>query len=356
MAKMGLGQALGLGGDVLNHTVGGPSQYGMGPPPEYDYGMLQNSGIYGPPGGMLDSLFGDEAKQPERQQFDEQMPESRGPQLPMTPEDAEQNIAISAFKPKKRSALGTIGDFFSVLGGGGTPFLDRIHEKNLQRSMEGFTHDPMETVRRVATFDPQTAWKMYQTVRDDERADTQADSLNDTRAERYMTRIGGMLNRVIGAKDPQAAWTSAQPMIRKYAETHNIDISDLPEQYDPEAISSYISGSVSPEDQIRMEALQQYRDARMKLEETKEEGRNDRANASRESQEARARMAEEGRNARAAAAEKGRMARSKTGGKVIQTPNGPMVLSPDGNTGGIIINGQKTVWQKTGQGQWKRVK
>src|SRR6478752_679205 len=106
---------------------------------------------------------------------------------------------------------------------------------------------------------------MYNTYEDNKRADLAAQGVNDVRQEKFMTRIGGMLYNVQNAKDPATAYKNNISTIRNYAAARGVDVSDLPDTYDSGAVSNWISGSVAPEDSMRMAITSQYNDERAAL-------------------------------------------------------------------------------------------
>lgn len=230
---------------------------------------------------------------------------------------------VSGFKPKKINFWQALGDQLLMHWGNKPLFQQRLNQENMQRAMEGFTQEPLEAIRRVAQINPNAAWQLYNQYSDNARADRIAGRQEDVAGEKYLTRVGGMLNAIRSAKDPVTAYRQQMPIIRRYAEARGVDLTGLGDDYDENAISSFIMGGVSPEDQLRMEALAQYRRDRLGLDERKF-GETVRNNNIRDEN---ADNAESGRNNRAAAAEAGKNARSggSRAGKVFTAPNGSLV-------------------------------
>jgi hypothetical protein len=184
---------------------------------------------------------------------------------------AEQIVTGDGWKPRKPTVLGAIADAFLMSRGGKPMFSMMRDRRSINEAMGGFTQDPEQAINRLSRIPGQedAAWKMYGQHRDDQRGDLAADSLRDTREEKYLSRVGGMLNRVTSAKDPSAAYKSLLPTLRRYAESRGMDLSDLPEEYDQDTVMNWVMGNVSPEDQLKMEALQQHRSSQLDLNERK---------------------------------------------------------------------------------------
>jgi hypothetical protein len=197
-------------------------------------------------------------------------------------------------------------------------------------------------------------------MKDNERQQLAADSLIQSRTDKARLHLAGRLNSLKTAKDPVEAYRQTLPMIRRYAQNMGIDPSELPDEYSPEAIDGWVQQYIDPEDQIRMAALEKYRTDRMEMEKTKEEGRNHRTEVVQDRQDGRTEMVQDRTDKRTQMiqdrTDKRQEQKMNKGGKFIDTPRGKGFLTPDGRLG-IVINGEKTVWQKTGNGnEWKRVK
>lgn len=272
-----------------------------------------------------------------------------------TPSPAEgDDVMVSGWKPHHRSTLGTIADILL----GAPLFANRIKSKNMQEAMEGFTHDPLTAIQRMAQIPGQqgAAWKLYNEYKDNERGDMAATSLADSRKERFMTRKAGLLRQIQNAKDPTAAYAGALPILQRLSSLAG-DSDSLPAAYDENYANNYVSSSVTPEDQIRMEALAEHRKAQRELGEEKLDETKRYHSERLEDFDA----AEQGRNARNTTNEQGRNERfdkkqNPPPPTVIDTPQGPMMVSPDGAKGRI----GNTLWLKVktenGKDQWKRVK
>lgn len=271
----------------------------------------QNPSVPGPIGGFAGGTFNMDGSQA--------TPVQRLPQNGADLAEPGQDVVVDGWKPKKRSTLGTIADMLL----GAPIFANKVKQENVHNAMEGFTNDPLNTIRRIAQIPgmEQDAYKMYQSYADDKRADESAASLRDQRSKGYLTRIGGMLNSVRSASDPNKAYATMLPTIRRLAQRWNVaDQVDLPDQWDDDAVTAQIMGSVDPDDQIRMEALKQNRQATQELNREKFEsqdeyrkarlGQFDEANAIRRDKAART---------------NGDSLKKMYGGRAFKDPNGSLV-------------------------------
>lgn len=257
----------------------------------------------------------------------------------------EEEITVDGFKPRKRNFLQKLGDAVLMYGDEEPAWANNIRQQNITDAMEGFTDDPIATIRRLSRIPgmQEKAMSYYDKYQDNEQARVAGDSLTDSRKEKYLTRIGGMLYRVRKAKDPKAAYSAILPVLRRYAKSNDVDVADLSDEYNEDSINTYIDGSVSPEDQIRMEALERYRGERLALEEVKEQGRNERLEATEGGKDRRQATSEAGKDRRTPPR------KGKNGERVISTVQGPGILSADGTTLGMRIKGKKVVYLRQGK-------
>lgn len=198
------------------------------------------------------------------------------PQMPDT--DQGEDIAVKAFKPKKRSILGLIGDAILLNQGHKGPFFaDRIKRKNYERAFEGMTNDPMEVIRRVSTFDPEAAWKMRGQLADDERADKTQDRLMGKDNDSRLKSISGLAN--VAVSNPQhreAAIGRYNDMLTKWG----MDEYLLPDDVDDATLTSIAMGVVPPDKQEMQKIRErrttmQERDTDSKIERRDVQNRND---------------------------------------------------------------------------------
>lgn len=171
------------------------------------------------------------------------------------------------WKPKGDTFLGTLADAYLQANGLKPAFAQEREAQNINQAMQGFTQNPLQALRRLGMVQGHEAdaYNMYNTYEDNKRADLAAQGVNDVRQEKFMTRIGGMLYNVQNAKDPATAYKNNISTIKNYAAARGVDVSDLPDTYDEGAVSNWISGSVAPEDSMRMAITSQYNDERAAL-------------------------------------------------------------------------------------------
>jgi hypothetical protein len=276
-----------------------------------------------------------------------------GPPALAMPED----VRVDGWKPKKPTVLGAIADAFLMSKGGRPMYSMMRNQEDMQKAMRGFVDDPKEAIRRIAQIPgmQEKAWEMMNQLSDNERADLIAGANADAKKEKYLTRVGGMLNQIKNSKDPVTAYKQNIGIIRKYGEGRGLteEMAALGDEYSPDTIDNFIMGGVSPEDQIRMEALADHRRNRLELDKGKRsdmreyrEERLEDFDENRESQDRRAATAEQGRNNRS------KSAPGKSEPRFVKTPKGWMELSPSGKTGKI----GEQVWKRVAKDQWERVK
>lgn len=142
---------------------------------------------------------------------------------PMMPSDAEpppvsEDIVVKGFKPKKRSFLGLLGDMILLNQNHKGPFFaDRIKKKNYERAMEGFTQDPLDAIRKIGTFDPETAWKMYGQLEDDKRQRAALDRQTGKDADGRLKGLAGLAGVALAnPKNREAAINRYNYMLDQY--------------------------------------------------------------------------------------------------------------------------------------------
>lgn len=273
-------------------------------------------------------------------------------------------IAKDNWKPHKPTILGAIADAFLMSRGMQPAFSQNRNARDTRDAMQNFTTNPMQAIRRMSQIpgNEKTSWDLLDKQQDNERQNLAAEVLAETRKEKFRLNVAGRLQSISRAKDPFEAYRQTLPMMRKYMQMHGLDPSELPDEYNQDAINGWVGQSVTPEDQIRMEALEEYRRRRFEMEQTKEEGRNTRFEEGQDRQDARTDKLEGGRNERFNEGQDRQDARSKNGGqkaksRIIETPYGPGVLSPDGETLGTKRGNKKVIWKRVPgkPGQWKEI-
>jgi hypothetical protein len=251
------------------------------------------------------------------------------------------SVVGDGWKPRKVTTLGKIADALIEMSGDEPIFAKERQEQNLNAAMQGFQGNPEQAIRRLSRIPgmEKLAWDMYDKYQDNKRADMAAEPLAATRQERLLTPIGGMLNAIRRAKDPAAAYAANLPRMRAYLAARKVgpDVLDLPDVYDPDALDMEVNRFVSPEKQLQMEALEQYRANRLNLDTRKADDmaayRSERLedfDIQEQGRDARAANSEAGKAQRAADALAAKPKAGKAGQRLVDTPMGPAILKPDG--------------------------
>lgn len=184
-----------------------------------------------------------------------------------TPADAMSEGVVSGWAPKKRSTLGFLGDVLLGAFGGPPAFGLRKQRQNMQEAMEGFTQDPMETIRRIGMIPGQqeNALKLYNQYIDNKRADGTLDRQNRALDLQNENLVYGRVAGMMGAARPET-WGKMRELAIKQGEARGTDVSHLiPEEYDPEAVEYIRYGAVKPKDQMTLEERERNNKARVKL-------------------------------------------------------------------------------------------
>lgn len=159
--------------------------------------------------------------------------------------DAIPEEVVKGFKPKKRSILGVIGDAILLNQGHKGPFFaDRVKAKNTRRAYESFTNNPMETVRRLSTFDQEAASKLYDKVIDNQRLDRTQDRQDAIQELKFQSMVGSMM----GAATPET-YKAFRNRAKTMGDRLGFDTSYLPEEYDQTAIDQLRYGAMTVDQQ-----------------------------------------------------------------------------------------------------------
>lgn len=284
-----------------------------------------------------------------------------------TPADAmaeDTESVVTGWKPKKRSTLGFLGDV--LLGAFGAPpaFGLRKQQRNMQEAMEGFTQDPLETIRRLGQIPGQQekALQLYERYVDNKRADDTLARQNralDMRNDDYLYQMtAGMM----GAARPET-WSKMRELAIKRAAARGADVSHLiPEEYDADAIEYMRYGAVKPKDQMTLEERERNNKARVGLgydrlnESVRDHNLRD---EDRDDSEQIRNTAEEGRNTRHSTPRP----KASGGGGAAQSilPDGSRIVYGGGDKQAaqtaIVIapDGTKRYLNKLPNGRWKVV-
>jgi hypothetical protein len=280
------------------------------------------------------------------------MPQEAG----MGPTPQEEAVAVKGWKPKERSLLGILADAYLQSQGMAPAYKQRIETKNMQNAMEGFTNDPLESVRRMAQIPgmQEKAWTLYNQIIDNKRADGTLERQNRALDMRNDDYIYQMTAGMMGAAN-EGTWSKMRDLAIQRAQSRGVDVSHLiPEMYDADSVKFMQYGAVKPKDQMVLEERRENNQARVGIQRDRL-GETQRHNQVSEGQQA--------------ANEAGRAARHSTPRPRAQKPSAAQSILPDGSRivygGGdkqsaqtaIVIgaDGTKRYLNKLPNGQWKVV-
>jgi hypothetical protein len=165
------------------------------------------------------------------------------------------DVTVTGFSPHKESVLAQIGDFF--LGG---RFKDVNDRRNLRSAMEGFTSDPLGTIQKVSTFNPQLAWKMFDNYQQLHKNDQEDAAKLVGLQDQVWSGVGNTLNAIgTSTKDHDAQYQKMLPYLQRKLEAAGIDPANLPSKWDDDVMSGIASGGYKVKDQESQKALDAYR-------------------------------------------------------------------------------------------------
>lgn len=179
------------------------------------------------------------------------------PALPPSQPDPKGLFGI---KGDMRSILGILGDSLSVGAGGTAKFTAGNQQRKVQAAMQNFTTDPLGSIQALSEVDPELARKLY----DDYHRQTlaagkdQRDVLKDTAELNDKTlTIEDKVRANIAAMLRSSANESTLPALRNqaiaYGKKYNVDVSDLPDKFDKDAIDSWAMRTLPVKEQLANE-------------------------------------------------------------------------------------------------------
>lgn len=246
-------------------------------------------------------------------------------------------VVGDGWHPKKATFLGNLMDGFLMSKGKPPVFRMGRNARNINEAMSGYADDPKAAIKRLSQIRGQeeNVAKLMNQLRDDERADLAAEGLRDSRSSKFYKNIGGLLRSVQRAKDPEAAYQSALPILRRLQQKAGDEEGMLGDTYDPQQVENYIGMNIDADDQIKMEALEQYRKQRLGLDERKFESQDNYRHERLEDFD----NAEQGRNTRYNTPKpKTAGGQPNAAGKLIKDNNGNVVgkVGASGTTAQIV--------------------
>lgn len=280
---------------------------------------------------------------------------------PIRPQD-QTPIEIDAWKPHKRTTLGTIADIgLALLGLPIAPFKRNVDRQNMQEVMQGFTHDPLQTIQRLATLPGHEgdALSLYDKYIDNQRMQGNLDRQNnvfDLQKEKYVyDRVASMMQA--GSRDAKT-WTKMRDFATNYANRFGVDVSSIiPESLDPDSIEFIRAGSVPVAKQEQLNETHDYHTERLEDFDNAEAGKNARSAASRAATESRFQRSQAAQESRFKRSEAGKDRRASSAAGVpegtLQRGDGKAVPQ---NVARRLENGKWTYYLIKSDGKYYRMK
>lgn len=174
------------------------------------------------------------------------------PQTPQVPDTPVPHTGAFGVQGTPRSILGILGDAFLVQGGHAPVYQQKLQQERESDAMSGFVNNPLASIQKLSTVDPQGAQKLY----GDYLTQTRMNRLAD---EQYgQTVINRALSMLNGANKDN--YQGLKQTALNYASQRGVNLPfDLPDQYDPDAVRSALQSVISPEQKLQAEAMAGYR-------------------------------------------------------------------------------------------------
>lgn len=207
-------------------------------------GMPQG-GMPGPIGGFGGGTFNIDGSQATPVN---NIPPMQGDPTAITNDANLNEVAVKGWAPHKRSLLGVLGDALIMSQGGKPIFAIKKRRQNMQEMMEGFTKDPLETIRRMAQIPGMQgkAMEYLNQYQDNQRQQAIADRQMQAYQDKAMDNIGAMYGAAT-----EKNFSRVNDLVRRYATSHGLDPDEigLPTEYDPDTIQVFRQGGMSVDQQ-----------------------------------------------------------------------------------------------------------
>lgn len=280
---------------------------------------------------------------------------------PSAPTAQDQTpIDISGWKPHHTSTLGKIADIgLALFGMPFFPFAKHTRNENIKEAMEGFTNDPLGTIRKMAQIpgmrkEALNLFNDYQQLHKNDTLD----------AERYAYYHGGNENAALkslgsfygafaNSPDPSASYQRMLGPLRNMAKMRGMTDEDiqtyLPDTYNPDVGTTVAFGAIDPENQVSLnETARAHRES--------ERERIASINQTGAYREARLGQIDSHNRKMEGIAQERANKMGKGSVTYVNTKYGPGEVSPDGKLMRVQVGDTDHFYMKTGANQWRHVK
>jgi hypothetical protein len=274
-----------------------------------------------------------------------------------------QIASADSWHPHNPTVLGALADAFLMSRGMKPAFAEEREKQNYEEAMTGFMDNPVRAINRMVQVDPSAAFKMYNIYEDNLRQRDNLGRQNDVLQFQKDRYVFNQAANMMGAANAQT-WPNMKQQILNFGKKYGTDLSSyLPDEYNPDDVEMLRQGAipVAKQEQIaetnrhnttREDQQQQSITERTRHDQVREgqmqQGITER-NRHNQVTEAQAETNEQGRNNRSKVAQ-------QQNSKFVNTPRGPMSLSPSGMTGQIVRDdGTVEIWQKASPGHWVKI-
>jgi hypothetical protein len=159
-------------------------------------------------------------------------------------DDQDQDIVVDAWAPTKRNWLGKLADGILRASGEKPIYEGRMQERDMKEAMQGFTQDPLETIRRIAKFNPQMALELKEKYDDNTRQQGNLDRQNKLFDFKVEEAIADRVANAMGRATPET-WGAMREQMLNYAKRRGVELPyGIPEAYDQNAIDFIRYGEI----------------------------------------------------------------------------------------------------------------
>lgn len=162
-----------------------------------------------------------------------------------TQDDTPITVQGDGWKPPhKEGWLGKTMDVLEMLHGRGTPFKNRVDEKNLEAAMRGFQSHPEEAINRVAQVSPDAATKLKQTMSAVQANDALAQQRQDELNQGRQAQLQSQVSAVVNSNNPEQVYAKVLPVLNAQAE--RLGMPAFSDKYDPDTLGVIAKSGMTP--------------------------------------------------------------------------------------------------------------
>lgn len=179
---------------------------------------------------------------------------------PVLPPSMPEPKGLFGIKGDMRSILGILGDSLSVGAGGTAKFTAGNQQRKAQATMRDFATNPLASIQAMADVDPEMARKLYDDyqkqiiAKDKDAREAAKDNLElSDKTLSLEDKVRANVAAMVRSSGNESTYPALKKQAEAYGKKYGVDLSDLPDAFDKDAIDSWAMRTVPVKDQLANE-------------------------------------------------------------------------------------------------------